>query len=125
MEESRQRELLAVYRDGLLNNTLPFWWPRCVDDEHGGFLLARDRDGEGLDETLRQGNGPGPMVAMAADVAGDTTPDDAMALCRAELGAPSILVNNAGIGDARPAHLTDDANLDGFLDINLRALFRF
>ena len=49
MEESRQRELLAVYRDGLLNNTLPFWWPRCVDDEHGGFLLARDRDGSLLD----------------------------------------------------------------------------
>jgi len=91
----------------------------------GAGVLAVDRDGEGLDETLRQGNGPGPMVAMAADVAGDTTPDDAIALCRAELGAPSILVNNAGIGDARPAHLTDDANLDGFLDINLRALFRF
>jgi len=49
MELARQRKLLAVYRDGLLNNTLPFWWPRCVDDEHGGFLLARDRDGSLLD----------------------------------------------------------------------------
>ena len=49
MDVSRQRELLAVYRDGLLDDTLPFWWPRCVDDEHGGFLLARDRDGSLLD----------------------------------------------------------------------------
>ena len=49
MDVSRQRDLLAVYRDGLLDDTLPFWWPRCVDDEHGGFLLARDRDGSLLD----------------------------------------------------------------------------
>ena len=49
MDVSRQRELLAVYRDGLLDDTLPFWWPRCVDDDHGGFLLARDRDGSLLD----------------------------------------------------------------------------
>ena len=40
MDISRQRDLLAVYRDGLLDDTLPFWWPRCVDEEHGGFLLA-------------------------------------------------------------------------------------
>ena len=49
MDVPRQRDLLAVYRDGLLDDTLPFWWPRCVDDEHGGFLLARDRDGSLLD----------------------------------------------------------------------------
>ena len=49
MDISRQRDLLAVYRDGLLDDTLSFWWPRCVDDEHGGFLLARDRDGSLLD----------------------------------------------------------------------------
>ena len=26
-------ELIAVYRDGLLNDTLPFWIDRCVDRE--------------------------------------------------------------------------------------------
>jgi len=35
-------ELLACYRTGLLNDTLPFWFPRSVDTEHGGFL---HRDG--------------------------------------------------------------------------------
>ena len=49
MEPAQQEQLLAVYRDGLLGDTLPFWFPRCVDGEHGGFLLARDRDGSLLD----------------------------------------------------------------------------
>lgn len=41
--------LLATYRDGLLNDTLPFWLPRSIDDEQGGYLLFRDRDGSLLD----------------------------------------------------------------------------
>ncbi|RLT44651.1 MAG: N-acylglucosamine 2-epimerase [Chloroflexi bacterium] len=41
--------LLAVYRDGLLHDTLPFWLPRAVDEEYGGYLLFRDRDGSLLD----------------------------------------------------------------------------
>ena len=38
-------KLLAVYRDGLLNDTIPFWFPRSVDRECGGFLTAFGRDG--------------------------------------------------------------------------------
>ena len=45
----RQDELLRVYRDGLLQDTLPFWLPRSVDREHGGFLLCQDRDGTVID----------------------------------------------------------------------------
>ena len=30
------------YRDGLFN-TLSFWFPRAADEEHGGYLLFRDR----------------------------------------------------------------------------------
>ena len=47
--QTRLDELLVVYRDGLLDDTLPFWIPRSVDHEHGGFMLARDRDGALLD----------------------------------------------------------------------------
>ena len=48
---SRQRldKLLADYRDGLLGSTVPFWLPRCLDREFGGYLVARDRDGALLD----------------------------------------------------------------------------
>src|SRR5574341_542527 len=38
-------ELKTIYRDGLLNDTIPFWFPRCVDSECGGFYNAVDRDG--------------------------------------------------------------------------------
>ena len=37
--------LLATYRDGLLNDTLPFWLPRALDREFGGYLTCFDRDG--------------------------------------------------------------------------------
>ena len=49
MNAQRRNELSALYRAGLLEDTLPFWLPRCVDEEHGGFMIARDRDGSLLD----------------------------------------------------------------------------
>lgn len=42
-------ELLAVYRDGLLKDTLPFWINHCVDREYGGFMMSLDRDGTLID----------------------------------------------------------------------------
>jgi N-acylglucosamine 2-epimerase len=39
----------SFYRDGLLNDTLPFWIDHCVDREHGGFMTALDRDGTLVD----------------------------------------------------------------------------
>jgi N-acylglucosamine 2-epimerase len=41
--------LLASYRDGLLNDTLRFWFPRCIDPDHDGFLHCLDHDGSVLD----------------------------------------------------------------------------
>ena len=46
-------DLLALrdfYRDQLLRNTLPFWFPRSFDEEYGGFLFARDADGSLIDD---------------------------------------------------------------------------
>lgn len=42
-------ELLRVYTTGLLDDTVPFWFPRCVDHEQGGFLHCLDRDGSLFD----------------------------------------------------------------------------
>jgi len=41
--------LIAVYRDGLLEDTLPFWIEHSVDREHGGFMFCLDRDGTVID----------------------------------------------------------------------------
>ena len=45
MDEQRARRLLGVYRDGLLEDILPFWIEHSVDDEGGGFFTYLDRDG--------------------------------------------------------------------------------
>jgi N-acylglucosamine 2-epimerase len=49
MNQGRREELAAVYRDGLLEDTLPFWTKHCVDREHGGFMMSLDRDGTLVD----------------------------------------------------------------------------
>ena len=38
-----------VYLDGLLEDTLPFWIQHCVDDRHGGFMMALDQSGNVVD----------------------------------------------------------------------------
>ena len=48
MTLDRLKALLAIYRGGLLEDTLPFWIPRAIDRECGGYLTALDRDGSVL-----------------------------------------------------------------------------
>lgn len=63
--------LLAIYRDGLLESTLPFWFPRSVDEEHGGFMFSRDRDGSLLDTDKAlwlQGRASWLLATLYADV---------------------------------------------------------
>lgn len=42
-------ELLAFYRDGLLNNVIPFWSRYAADHQLGGFMTCLDRDGTIID----------------------------------------------------------------------------
>jgi len=46
---SRATGLAPFYRRTLLKDVLPFWFPRCVDTENGGFLHCLDRDGTIVD----------------------------------------------------------------------------
>lgn len=41
--------LLRIYRDGLLEDTLPFWIDHGVDRLHGGIMTSLDRDGTVID----------------------------------------------------------------------------
>ncbi len=45
MEPSRTRELLDIYRRGLLEDVIPWWEERFIDEECGGYLPYRDADG--------------------------------------------------------------------------------
>ena len=42
--------LAAFYHDQLFRDCLPFWFPRALDTEHGGFLHCFDRDGSLVDD---------------------------------------------------------------------------
>ena len=49
MNSDDKARLIATYREGLLNDTLPFWTQHCVDREHGGFMTSLNRDGTVID----------------------------------------------------------------------------
>ncbi|MDE3213182.1 MAG: AGE family epimerase/isomerase [Bacteroidota bacterium] len=48
--EKELKELELFYLDQLLNDTLPFWFPKSIDKECGGYLLMRTRAGDLLDD---------------------------------------------------------------------------
>ncbi|HAH86889.1 MAG TPA: N-acylglucosamine 2-epimerase, partial [Armatimonadetes bacterium] len=35
----------SIYRDELVQNTIPFWEKHCPDAEYGAYLTCLDRDG--------------------------------------------------------------------------------
>ena len=42
-------EFIRIYRDGLLEDIIPFWIRHSVDREYGGYLTSLDRDGTVID----------------------------------------------------------------------------
>ncbi len=89
----------------------------------GWSLVAIDQQAEGL-QTL-QALAPERVACAVMDVTAEEAPAQAMALARSRFGRLDALINNAGIGRPKPMHLTDDAELDRFLGVNLRSVFRF
>ncbi len=49
MTSERLESLRDTYRDGLLQDTIPFWMEHGIDREHGGFTFCLDRDGSVVD----------------------------------------------------------------------------
>ena len=49
MDANRTNELLSVYRDGLLDDVIPFWSEHGVDRKCGGFITSLNRDGTIVD----------------------------------------------------------------------------
>lgn len=85
-------------------------------------VLAVDRNGEGVRETAALAEG---VVTKVCDLCDSSAVSEVMASAEEAFGQPlTILVNNAGVGNARSAHETSDADWDRFLDVNLRTLFR-
>jgi N-acylglucosamine 2-epimerase len=44
------QNLKEFYQNQLLQDTIPFWFPRSIDTQFGGFLLMRDQEGNLIDD---------------------------------------------------------------------------
>ena len=85
-------------------------------------LAARRLDRlEALTQDIKDADGEAFAVQMDATDADQMIA--AVAKAEAELGTVTILVNNAGIPDAKRAHKMDIELIDRVLDINVRAPF--
>jgi len=65
------------------------------------------------------------IAVHAVDVTADAAPAQSVALALERFGRLDYLVNNAGRGKPSPVHETSDELLDDFLNVLLRAPFRY
>ena len=49
MTDERKKKLYETYRNGLLNDTIPFWTTHGYDREYGGIMTGLDRRGRVID----------------------------------------------------------------------------
>lgn len=91
----------------------------------GAQVLACDMRADVLDEARQSSPDPSLVRTLAQDITTDAAPADALAAALDAFGRVDWLVNNAGIGNAKPVDETSDAEWDRFLDVNLRAAFRY
>ncbi|MEG3143636.1 SDR family oxidoreductase [Sphingomonas sp. RT2P30] len=67
---------------------------------------------------------PDRLATLSVDVTADDAPQRIVGLALDRFERLDFLINNAGAGSPKPLHETDDATLDSFLDVMLRAPFR-
>lgn len=90
----------------------------------GMAIVGVGRDPEKL-AALAQELGDAERVAtVAVDIAADEAPQKIVKTALDRFGRIDFLINNAGLGSPKPLHETDDATLDLFLGVMLRAPFR-
>jgi meso-butanediol dehydrogenase / (S,S)-butanediol dehydrogenase / diacetyl reductase len=67
---------------------------------------------------------PDRLATISVDIAADDAPSRIVRLALERFGRIDFLINNAGLGSPKPLDETDDAMLDEFLGVMLRAPFR-
>lgn len=90
----------------------------------GMAVLGSGRDQERLSELEKAIGDPQRVATLAVDLTADDAPKRLVDLALQRWGRIDFLINNAGIGRPKPVHETDDAMLDHFLGVMLRAPFR-
>lgn len=90
----------------------------------GMSVLGVGRDEAKLAELKCAVQSPERIATLAVDLTADDAPNQIVEKALSLWGRIDFLINNAGIGSPKPLHETDDAMLDHFLGVMLRAPFR-
>lgn len=91
----------------------------------GIAIVGVGRSADGLDKLRGALGSEIDLETVQQDVTSDSGPKDAVAAALRRFGRLDYLVNNAGIGKPKPVHETTDEELDQYLDVHLRATFRY
>ncbi|WP_197283512.1 SDR family NAD(P)-dependent oxidoreductase [Mycobacterium sp. Marseille-P9652] len=92
--------------------------------EMGMAVLGTGRDEDRLTALERSIGDPARVATLAVDLTQDDAPRRIVDLAVDRWGHVDFLINNAGVGNPKPLHETDDETLDYFLGLMLRAPFR-
>ena len=90
----------------------------------GMAVLGVGRDPDKLARLAAAIDDPARLATLAVDLTLDAAPRQVVELAVSRWGKVDFLINNAGVGSPKPLHETDDASLDYFLGLMLRAPFR-
>jgi len=90
----------------------------------GMAIVGVGRDETKLATLASTINDPDRLATLSVDVTADDAPKKIVDLALERFGKIDFLINNAGAGSPKPLADTDDALLDSFLDVMLRAPFR-
>lgn len=90
----------------------------------GMAVLGVGRDPRKLENLAAAIGAPERIATLAVDLTQDAAPRQVADLAVSRWGKVDFLINNAGVGSPKPLHETDDASLDYFLGLMLRAPFR-
>lgn len=92
--------------------------------EMGMAVVGTGRDHDRLAALSDAIGDPERVATIAVDLTDDDAPQRIVDLAVSRWGHIDFLVNNAGVGSPKPLGETDDATLDYFLGVMLRAPFR-
>jgi len=92
--------------------------------EQGCAIVGVGRSETKLETLEKEIGNPDHVATISVDVTADDAPEKIVKLALDRFGRIDFLINNAGVGSPKPLDKTDDAMLDDFLDIMLKAPFR-
>ena len=90
----------------------------------GMAIVGIGRDPAKLAELDKAIGDPARVATLSVDVTAKDAPQRIVAVALERFGRIDFLINNAGAGSPKPLDETPDEELDGFLDLMLKAPFR-